>query len=334
MKLTADQDIYVGDEATKKKGYPLRLTYPIDRGIITSWDDMEYIWRHLFYNELRLSPEECSVILMEPVLNPNADRERMVKIMFETFGVPAMDIHLKGLLSMYSTGRVTGCVLNSGFGVTQIIPNYEGVSMATSFKRLNVGGRDLTERMIKCLSKEGYPIRCTKEERAIICDMKETLGYVAMDYDAALKKSEKSSDHKKKYELPDGNVVSVGVSRFQTPEALFQPSMIGERADGVHVALHKSIASCDIDIRKDLYENVICSGGSTLFDGFPERLRKELVEVAPKTREVKVIAGPGRKYAAWIGGSVIAEVSWGPSKWISKSDYEEYGPRIVRQRLS
>merc|ERR1719230_1804265 len=104
--------------------------YPIEHGIVTNWDDMEKIWHHAFYNQLRS--------LTEAPLNPKANRERMTQIMFETFQVPAMYVAIQAVLSLYASGRTTGVVLDSGDGVSHTVPVYEGYALPHAIERLDL----------------------------------------------------------------------------------------------------------------------------------------------------------------------------------------------------
>ena len=255
----------------------------------------------------------------------------MTEIMFETFDVPAFYLSIQAVLSLYSSGRTTGLVLDAGDGVTHTVPIYEGYALPHAIERNDLAGRDLTECMRKLLNEVGLSFSSIADSK-IIRDIKEKLCYVAIDSYEEQKSYTNSNQNDKVYELPDGQTVTVSSQRFRCPEALFKPMLIGKEMPGFHEISYQSILKCDVDIRKDLYSNIVMSGGTTMFPGIPERLSKEVTALAPSTMKVKVVAPQERKFLVWIGGSILASLSTFQQMWITKQEYDESGPSIVHRK--
>lgn len=323
---------YVGEEAIAKRD-ALNLKYPIERGIITDWEALEQIWHHIF-NEIQVNPEEHPILLTEPPGCPKLMRERMTQIMFETFDAPAIYIASQAVLALYASGRTTGVVLDSGEGVTHVVPIYEGYGLPHAIVRLNIAGRDITDYLMKTLTEKSLipsPI-----QRESINDLKEKLAYVPLDYHQELR-IPSSSDIEKTYILSDGTTITVGSERFRCAEPLFQPSLL-EREDtitaiGVHEIIQNSINKCDVCLRYELYRHIVLSGGTTLLTGIEDRLNKELNASAPWMNNcIKVIAPRERNYSAWIGGSILSSLSSFQNMWIAKEEYQETGLGVVHRR--
>ncbi|WXG45603.1 MAG: actin family protein [Candidatus Atabeyarchaeum deiterrae] len=323
------REYYIGEEALNLRGV-LRLVYPVEHGMILDWQAMEKIWHFTFYNDLRVNPAEHPILLTEPPLNPRKNREKMAEIMFETFNVPAMYVSMQAVLSLYASGRTTGLVVDSGDGVTHIVPIYEGFALTHAINRVDLGGRDITEYLRRLLRQRGYSL-VSSAEREIVRDIKEKLCYVALEPEKEMKLAEKVAEMQKEYVLPDGEKVVIGAERFLAPEVFFNPGVIGMEATPLDESIVDSIRKCDVDLRRELYANIVLSGGSTMFPGVKERLEKEIKELTPEEVDVKIIAPPERQYSVWMGGSILSSLKTFQKLWISNKEYKEQGSSVIHR---
>eukprot|EP01084_Bolivina_argentea_P175433 303813_1 len=355
---------YVGDEALQKRDI-LNLTCPLTKhGAIDRRGDMEDVWRHMFYNELCIQPEEHPILNSEPPLNPKWCREAVTQIMFETFNVPSQYLGLSSVLSLYASGRTTGVVIDSGDGYTCCVPIYDGYALPHAIKRGEISGSDITEYLMKLLNKNeniSYSFESFSGKQ-IVKDIKEKLSYVTTD----------NLCNEKQYELPDGTIINIGSERFECTEILFDPSLIGKTCNGIAKTLYDSIVACDVDIHRDLMTNIVLSGGNTMFNGINQRLMKEWNKFGLMNNHIYdggnlIIDGYLRKYylnynkfpiykditeimnkytcykcniidtkknrldLPWIGGSILSSLSTFEEMWMLKDDYEEAGPAFVHR---
>ncbi|EGG22598.1 actin related protein 2 [Cavenderia fasciculata] len=334
------KDIMVGDEAAKLRSN-LQITYPLENGIIRNWEDIQHVWDYAFKEKLKVQDtRDCKILLTEPPMNPLTNRQKMVEVMFERYGFNAVYVAIQAVLTLYAQGLLTGVVVDSGDGVTHIIPVYEGYSIPHLTRRLDVAGRDVTRYLIKLLLLRGYAFNRTADFETVR-QIKEKLCYVAYDVEQEKKLSQETTVLVESYTLPDGRVIKVGSERFQASEALFHPSLVDVEGGGVADLLFDCIQKADRDLHKGFYQHIVLSGGSSMYPGLPSRLEKEIralyLEKVLKGDEkglanfkCRIEDPPRRKHMVFLGGAVLAELTKDrPDFWVTKQEYEEKGIKCL-----
>jgi actin len=357
LKPTADPELhqdlpdsYIGYDAWRRRRYtPLVLRYPIKDGIITNWDDMELIWDHLFKG-LRVDPSDSPVLLTEAPLNPGPNREKTMQIMFETFRTPSACLRLHALLVPYasvegdhldtalkSPSQFTGIVLESGDAVTYALPIVDGKPIVDALQKTDYGGKDVSDYLIQKFWESSLDMLSSRDT---VKDIKETATFVALDFDEAMNTAYNSNTYEKTYDKPDAGIsLPLNMERFVCPEFLFRPSLCGcDTTPGLPYLIENVINLCEKQVKgihKDLYGNILISGGNTMFPGLPERLEKDLNSLAPSRMVVHMVAPSNRKYSAWLGGANLA--AHHPSVFsplcITSAEYDEEGPTVVHRKL-
>ena len=248
--------------------------------------------------------------------------------MFEHFNVPELYIENQSLFVANYYGKTTGIVLDSGDSNSSCVPIVESIPISNAIRYLNFSGRELTEYMSKILAETGFQFN-TNKKKLMLQKIKEKVCYVALDYEAELKSLEPYD-----YELPDGNHIIIKNQRIRCPEALFNPSIMSKEEKGIAEICNESIQKCDKNLEKELYKNIILSGGNTMYDGFPERFSKEMKILAPQSMkdEINILASDDRNLAAWKGASILSTTSLFDNKWITKKEYEEKGPSVIHKK--
>ncbi|PVV04832.1 hypothetical protein BB560_000656 [Smittium megazygosporum] len=348
MAGAVDGNYFVGKKASELRGL-LKISYPMEHGIVVNWDDMEKIWSHVYTDELKILPEEHPVLLTEAPLNPETNREAVAQIFFETFNVPAMYISIQAVLSLYASGKTTGMVLDSGDGVSHTVPVVEGFTIPHAIQRIDLAGRDVTDYMKLLLYQAGLRFETTAEHEVVRL-IKERCTYVALDIEkedkearslafaASVAVAEDLSNPQgnqlvpDSYVLPDGKKIKLGQERFYAPEILFRPDIVGLEYPGLHQLILNSVEKSDMDLRKQLLSNIVLSGGTTLTRGFGDRMLYELRNASLSDSKIKIFAPPERRYSTWMGGSILASLSTFKKMWVSSEEYRE-DPYIIHKKI-
>ena len=278
--------------------------------------------------------------MTEPPQNPAKNREKIVEAMFEKYNFAAASVSIQAMLTLYAQGLLTGVVVDTGDGVTHVVPVYDGFVPQNLIRRLDVAGRHVTQYFIKLLLLRGYAFNRTADFETVR-QIKEKLCYTAFDINEERRLAQETTCLMENYTLPDGRVIKIGRERFEAPEVLFNPSLIDCEKPGMADMVFDMIQSADIDTRSEYYKHIVLSGGSSMYPGLPSRLEKDIKERylkeilkgnvdRMKKFKINIEDPPRRKHMVFLGGSVLADLMKERAEfWMLKKEYDEQGIRIL-----
>jgi len=336
------KDVMVGDECHKYRSM-LETSYPVENGIVKDWVGMKNLWDYTFNEKMKIDPKNHKILLTEPPMNPVNNQKAMLENMFETYEFQAAKVSIQAMLVLYAQGLMTGVVVDSGDGVTHVVPVWEGICPPHLIRRLNVAGRHVTRYLIKLLQVRGYAFNRSADFETVR-HIKEKLCYVGYDLDVERRLALETTTLIKKYTLPDGRVIKVGMERFGAPEVLFNPGLLDMDGGGMSEMLFQMIQDADIDLRSAFYKHIVLSGGSTMYPGLPSRLEKDMRQLyldrclkgdkaALARFKLRIEDPPRRKHMVFLGGSVLADIMKEREEfWISKAEWEEQGANIIGKK--
>lgn len=324
------KELYVGDDCLEGLNH-MTVRHPIENGIIENFEDMEKLWEYTFFEKLDANPMRHPVILTEPPYNPKPNREKVAEMMFESFGVPSLNISIQGVLALLGHGRTSGVVLSSGEGTTSTIPIFDGFGLPHCINRLDTAGKDLNTILGKLLAKGGLSL-VKSSEKFEVAKIKEQHCFVSQD------PSEESAEAVE-HTLPDGRKVTLKDERWQATEALFNPAVGGLETENMGVAamVWDTVAKCELDTRRTLLSNIVIAGGSTMFPGFSERLSTEIKAYAPSGIQtgVRVVQGKNPQNSVWVGGQIFASLrAMQEDQWVTIEDYDERGVGYIHEKIA
>lgn len=321
---------YIGRDVIANSSY-LDIHRPIKNGIIDA-EKMEKIWSHIFTNELKVKPEAHNVFLTESIHNSNKEREKIAEIMFEKFSIFNIHIEPQQVMSLYSTTKTSGLIIESGEGSTEIVPIYEGYIIPQGIRSSPIAGEFITNNILESIREKlkklnvGNPIEQSRK-------IKEQFSEVSLDDELTRNFETLTVNDRNIFTLPDGNVINISNEKFLAPEVIFRPEINSLDCSSLQQLVHDSINSVDIHLKKDFISNIVLGGGNTMIKNFSERLKKELQGMFPNNKDqIKINAQKERLYSSWIGASVVCSISNFQQMWVSKNDWEEIGSSVIHKK--
>jgi centractin len=320
-----DKKHIIGNDCNKYFGV-VKLKYPLSHGIFNNSEDISSIFEYI-YSNLDMSITEIKehpVLIAEPLLNPQENRRNIAKVLFDTYKIEQIFFASQPILSLFSTSSTSGAVLESGDGVTQSCIIYEGYTIPGSYKRINLGGKEVTEYLQYLLNKKGHELR-NSDGFQITKKIKEELCEICSP-------ENENKLEPKNYTLPDDSILEIGEERRLAPEILFNPLIREYEYPGIQEILAESINKTNVDLKLQLYGSILLSGGNTNIKGMKERIYKEIKKLAPKKAKIRLHTPSNPENCCWIGGNIISSLEISKEMWISVKEYMEKGENILHTR--
>ncbi len=372
-----EYNYFIGDQAIikAKESKNHKLTYLMQDGIIESWDLMEKFWHQSIYDYLKCDPQEHNFVLTEPPMNPPENRENIAEIFFETFNVPGLYIGVQAVFALLGCSKtyedegnemeeqqkkavksLTGVVVDSGDGVTHIVPICDGYVLGSNIKHIPIAGRKITKFMEQMIRERGEKIP-TEDLYYATMEVKEKYGYLAKDLiDEFAKYDKKGNSNDKvtqstKFKKYSGvgkisqkpYTIDLGYELFLGPESFFSPEIIDKNwKASLDESIDLTIQQCPIDYRKRLYADIVFSGGSTSFKNLDKRLQYSLQNRVDErlkkynaggkqtTIKVSVTNSMAQKHVVWLGGSYYSYNYNFKTSVHTREEYLEKGPSCCR----
>lgn len=304
-----------------------KLVRPVVRGSINE-PEAKLIFSRI-WDELKLGSRPVPVFLTEPPFTPLKQKSALAAHLFEKRSAEHVFFGTQGALSLYAFGKTDGLMLESGEGVTQVVPIYNGYKLEHAVERINFAGEDVSSHLRTLLRRNGNNIAASNESCLFDEMKKAVVELLPNEFESEVKTDLKRKGEEVKYELPDGDQIPIRSEKFQAAEILFNPSICGAEYLGLHELIEQSVRKLDLDLRKNMYKNIFISGGNTMIAGFPERLGNELAPLVFEKTPVSIIAANvDRTLLAWQGGSAVSQLTSFQSLWITKKEFAENGERI------
>jgi len=373
---------FIGDQISEcTDTSSLFFRRPFEKGYVTNWEVQKEIWSRAFQKLLCIRPSEWSLLMTEPLFNPTAIQVATYEVVYEEYGFESLlctyapylaysDFKIRNSKSALATSPAA-VLVDCGYSYTHVVPIYDNYKINHAVKRINIGGKALTNYLKEVISYRQWNMM---DETHLVNDVKEALCYVSMDFKSDMETCRlkgPANTIRREYVLPDFQTTFKGyvkdpnaqakpttiedemdvdeggkdkkpedqqtlmmnLERITVPELLFNPSDVGIDQAGIPETIVQAVKATHPDLHSFLYNNVYLCGGCTKMPNVVERVRRDLRALVPDDFDVDVTVAEEPILSAWRGGSYLTLEPNYFDLTVSKADYQEYGYNICRARF-